>query len=361
MSKSVVFTGVAQGALDHAELAAHGLRPDGLLDFSSNVNPFGPPAGVHAALTALDPAPYPDRSCLKLRQELAARYGCDMRQVLVGNGSNELIHLLARALLRLGDVSLVVGPTFGEYAHASRLAHARVVEWRACADEHFAIDGSIVVEQIQRLRPRLTWLCVPNNPTGTDMKATDQSAIVEACEAIDGLLVIDRTYHAFVRGSESLNDQLMHVAPHVLQLHSLTKCYSLAGLRLGYLLGDADTLTRVAVYQPTWSVNSAAQAAGLAALDDADFLPRTLPQLWEASDTLRDGLQQLGLVVWRGALQLLLVRTGDGAVTRAALLAHGCMVRDCGLGHMTVDFPGKQFPNIDMAAHRIRKRRTRRG
>jgi len=323
MSKSVVFTGVAHGALDHAELAAYGLRPDGLLDFSSNVNPFGPPSGVRAALAALDPAPYPDRSCLQLRRELAVRHGCNMAQVLPGNGSNELIHLLARALLRPDDVALVVGPTFGEYAHASRLAHARVVEWRACADEHFAIDGPIVVDQIRRLRPRLTWLCAPNNPTGTDMKATDHSAIVEACAANDDLLVVDRTYHAFVRGSAALNDQLIHVASNMLQLHSLTKSYALAGLRLGYLLGDVDTLTRVAVYQPTWSVNSAAQAAGLAALDDADFLPRTLPRLWEASDTLRDGLQQLGLVVWRGALPLLLVRTGDGAVTRAALLAHG--------------------------------------
>src|SRR5262245_35877855 len=100
---------VAHGALDHAELAAHGLRPEGLLDFSSNLNPFGPPPGVRAALAALDPAPYPDRSCLQLRRELAARHSCDRDQVLPGNGSNELIHLLARALLRPGDVSLVIG------------------------------------------------------------------------------------------------------------------------------------------------------------------------------------------------------------------------------------------------------------
>jgi histidinol-phosphate/aromatic aminotransferase/cobyric acid decarboxylase-like protein len=93
MSKIGSFTGVAHGALDHFELAAHGLWPDGLLDFSSSVNLFGPPPGVRAALAALDPAPYPDRSCLTLRRELAARHGCDLGQLLPGNGSNELIHI----------------------------------------------------------------------------------------------------------------------------------------------------------------------------------------------------------------------------------------------------------------------------
>jgi threonine-phosphate decarboxylase len=320
---------VAHGALDHAELAALGVRPDDLLDFSSNINPFGPPPGVRAALAALDPTPYPDRSCLRLRRELAARHSCDIEQVLPGNGSNELIHVLARALLRPGDVSLVVGPTFGEYAHVSWLAGAQVVEWRACADEHFAVDGATVVNRIRRLRPRLTWLCVPNNPTGASMQAADYSAIVEACAEINGLLVVDQTYHAFVRGCESLNDQLVREASHVLQLHSLTKSHALAGLRLGYLLGNAGVIARVAVYQPTWSVSSAAQAAGLAALDDTEFLPRTMAQLWEASDTLRDGLQRLGLVVWRDALPFLLARTGDGAAMRAALLRRGYAVRDC--------------------------------
>jgi histidinol-phosphate/aromatic aminotransferase/cobyric acid decarboxylase-like protein len=329
MSKGVIFTGVAHGALDHLELASHGLRPDSLLDFSSNINPFGPPAGVWAALAALDPAPYPDRSCLQLRRALAMRHGCDIEQVLPGNGSNELIHLLARALLRPDDVALVVGPTFGEYAHASRLAHAQVVEWRACAADHFILDGAAVVDQIWRLRPRLTWLCVPNNPTGVDMKAADHRAIAEACAANDGLLVVDRTYHAFVRGCESRNDQFMPVMPHVLYLHSLTKSHALAGIRLGYLLGNVDPIACISMYQPTWSVSSAAQVAGVAALADATFLPRTLPQLWEASDALHDSLEHLGLVVWRDALPLLLVRTGDGAATRAALLARGCVVRAC--------------------------------
>jgi threonine-phosphate decarboxylase len=320
---------VTHGALDHAELVARGLRPETLLDFSSNVNPFGPPPGVRAALAALDPAPYPDRSYLELRRELATKHGCQLEQIAPGNGSNELIYLLGRALLCSGDDALVVGPTFSEYAYASRLALARVTEWRAQADELFAVDEWAVVEQIQRRRPRLTWLCAPNNPTGVVVSPAQLDAIAAACAANDGVLVVDRTYHALTRHPDPLEHVMTPRSPAVVQLHSLTKSHAIAGLRLGYLLGEAELMARVVAYQPAWSVSSAAQAAGLAALRDAEFLPRTLPQLWAASDALRASLERLGLAVWRGALPFLLVQSGVGAATRAALLARGCVVRDC--------------------------------
>jgi threonine-phosphate decarboxylase len=248
-------------------------------------------------------------------------------------------------------VALTIGPTFGEYAHASRLAQAQVLELQSSTDEDFRIDRAAVVDRIRRLRPRLTWLCAPNNPTGTDMDAADRHAFAEACAAGDGLLIVDRTYHAFVRGRQPLDEQFAHEPSRVLLLHSLTKSYALAGVRLGYLLGDAEMIARVAAYQPAWSVSSVAQAAGLAALRDADFLPRTLAQLWQASDTLRDRLARLGLTVWRGALPFLLVRTGDGAATRAALLARGCVVRDCasfGLPEWVRVAPRRPDENVEL-------------
>ncbi len=257
---------VTHGALDHAELAARGLRPEALLDWSSNLNPFGPPPGVRTALAALDPAPYPDRSCLKLRAVLAARHGCDSAQILVGNGSNELIHLIPRALLHPGDLACVVAPTFGEYGYASQLAGLRVVEWRTHAENHFAVDCAATMREIRQQRPHMTWLCAPNNPTGVDVATEAILVLAEACGTHKGLLVLDRTYHAFVRGRETWTDQLHTLPSNVLLLHSLTKSYALAGLRVGYLIGATNLLARIADHQPTWSVNSAAQAAGLAAL-----------------------------------------------------------------------------------------------
>jgi histidinol-phosphate/aromatic aminotransferase/cobyric acid decarboxylase-like protein len=327
--------GVAHGALDHAELAALGLRPEALLDFSSNLNPFGPPPGVRAALAALDPAPYPDRSCRALRLALAARHRCDPAAVLPGNGANELIHLLARAVLRPGDAALVAGPTYGEYAHACRLAGAAVVEVRARQEAGFALDAGRLIAAVDRARPRLTWLCAPNNPTGEDAAPALVAELAARCADHGGTLVLDRSYAELRRDALARPPDEAPAGPNLILLHSLTKTYALAGLRLGYLLADhlaapaAETLSRVAALQPAWSVSSAAQAAGIAALADAEFLPASLPRLWTAGDALRDGLAGLGLTVRRGALPFLLVRTGDAAATRAALLRRGLVVRDC--------------------------------
>ncbi|HYF65110.1 MAG TPA: bifunctional adenosylcobinamide kinase/adenosylcobinamide-phosphate guanylyltransferase, partial [Herpetosiphonaceae bacterium] len=112
----------AHGSIDYVELSTAGIAPAEVLDFSSNLNPAGTPPAVRALLDGYDPAPYPDRHCLALRGAITERHGCRLAQVLAGNGSNELIHLIARALLGRGDAALVIGPTFGEYAHASRLA-----------------------------------------------------------------------------------------------------------------------------------------------------------------------------------------------------------------------------------------------
>lgn len=318
--------GIVHGALDHAELAALGVRPEALIDFSSNLNPFGPPEAVRRALAALDPAPYPDRSCLALRHALAARHGCPIEQILVGNGANELIHLLARALLHPSDPVLVLGPTYGEYAHTCRLAGAHVVELLAHPADDFRHDAEALTTIVSRLRPRLTWLCTPNNPTGTAYDPAAIGRLAEQVASTGGLLIVDRAYTALRRdgGIDALPTR-----PSLLELHSLTKSYALAGLRLGYLLGDPALLERVGAYQPTWSVNSAAQAAGLAALSDAAFLPATIPQLWAASDALCADLHALGCTVRRATLPFFLVHTGNGAATRQTLLRRGCLVRDC--------------------------------
>ena len=321
-------TAVVHGGVDYAELHALGIRPERLLDFSSNINPFGPPPGVRRALAALDPAPYPDRACTALRAALSARYGCAPEMLLIGNGSVDLIYLIARALLRPGDVAIVVAPTFGEYAHASHLSGAAVVSVSATDTQAFALDRAALLDAVAVHRPRLVWLCSPNNPTGVTVARADLCALAEACGAIGGYLVLDAAYTEMERGVTPAED--IHAwGEQVLVLRSLTKAYALAGLRLGCLVACPELARRIAVYQPAWSVNSAAQAAGLAAIGDRDFLSETLPLLWRSSDMLRAGLEGLGLSVLPSPLPFFLVRVGDGARVRAALLQHGCLVRDC--------------------------------
>ena len=312
------------GALDYSELQQRQLLPDAVIDFSENSNPFGPAPGVSRALAAMDPARYPDRECLALRQALAEQSGANPADIVVGNGAAELLWLVAFAFLERGNRVLILGPTFGEYARMARLMGTDVVEWRANVTTAFAVAPDAVARQIAAVQPKLIFLCNPNNPTGTVI----DSAVIAAWakDAPQTLFVVDEAYLAFVPGLRSLYAWRL---PNVLIIRSLTKEYALAGLRLGYAVGPTTLVAGVAQARVPWSVNAAAQAAGLAALADQDHLQRTLTALRVAKAELVAGLHALGLAPLPSQTHYFLLNVGDGAAFRQRLLTHGLLVRDC--------------------------------
>ncbi len=310
------------GSISDAEMIALGLRE--VLDFSVSGNPLGPPPGVAAAIAATNPARYPDNECLGLRQAVAARFGLGIERVAVGNGSVELIWLLALAYLRPGDAVVVIGPTFGEYARAASIHSGRVILYSAREAELFRPDLGEVIQLIQAYRPRLVFLCNPNNPTGHYLERENVKRLAHACQ--DGLCVVDEAYLGFVEGVERW---LTPTADNVVCLRSMTKDYGLAGLRLGYAVAAPDVVAALDKVRPPWSVNAAAQAAGLAALAEEAHLDRARQVVAQAKGYLIAKLSGLGLAVMPSTANFLLVRVGDAAAFRAALLAKGCCVRDC--------------------------------
>ncbi|GAA5527975.1 histidinol-phosphate transaminase [Herpetosiphon gulosus] len=364
------------GAIDYAELQQRGLAANQIDDFSSNVNPLGTPSFVREALATIDLAHYPDRQSLALRAALAKHHACEIEQILIGNGSNELIHLIARALLQPNDAVLLIEPTFGEYAYASSLAGAQLLHYRATAETGFAIDVVACCHLINQYRPRLIWLCNPNNPTGMYLDSEAIEQLQAACAAVEGYLVLDLAYADLgVRGQglgrrgqesqyirilteeEQVRGQGSEVreqgdgvkkwgadwyghqlsdpqpptpSPHnIIQLYSLTKSYALAGLRLGYLMAEPTIIASLQRWQPQWSVNSLAQAAGLAICQHPRWLNQNLAQWWAWSKQLRQSLSQLGLNVLPSCLPFFLVEVANAQQTRSALLDHACLVRDC--------------------------------
>ena len=159
------------GGLDAAELRSLALQPGEVLDFSANINPLGPSRRVSQAAAEADLSAYPDRHSLALREELSARLGVGIDSLIVGNGSTELIHLLARAFLGPSERCLIFAPTFGEYEAAATIAGAEVHLFRADEAQGFrwSVDGA--VEAIGQSRPRMVFLCNPNNPTGVYLDA----------------------------------------------------------------------------------------------------------------------------------------------------------------------------------------------
>jgi threonine-phosphate decarboxylase len=312
----------AHGGLNYAELRSLGLDPASLIDFSVNINPFGPSPRVLDALRRFDPAHYPDRDVLDLRAALAEANGVSIDHVLVGNGTAELIWLVTHVCLRMDDPVLIVGPTFGEYHRAAQAVGAQVIEFRA-APPTFQLNMDELLAGIQSRRPRLVFLCNPNNPTGFHLSDTAVRQIASACA--DGLLILDEAYRSFV----TLSPFGPPPTINTIILRSMTKDFALAGLRLGYALGEPGWLNAMCAIQPPWSVNGAAQAVGLAGLCDLDHLRHTLDLTRHSALALRTALSDLGACMLAAPTHFILAAVGDGAAWRRRLMFEGCLVRDC--------------------------------
>lgn len=311
------------GGIDAAELERLGMSPDRVLDFSANLNPFGPSPTVGAALRDVPIDRYPDRSCRRLRQALARHLDVGEESILVGNGSAELIWLAAIAFLSPGDKVAVLGPAFGEYQRAARRMGAAVTVYRASPEEGFRPPLGAFAEGLVQEQPNLAILASPNNPTGQLVSLADVFTLAERHPRT--LFVLDEAYADFVA-----RPRLGRKPPaNVIRLRSLTKAHGLAGLRLGYALGAAEILDALRAVQPPWSVNAFAQAAGVTALEDVGHLHDCLVRLESAKAQLIEQLQAAGFAPVPSAVPFFLVPVGDAARCRLALLRRGVLVRDC--------------------------------
>ncbi len=314
------------GGLDEAELRALGLRPDQVLDFSANINPLGPSERVKQAAAEAVLSAYPDRHSLRLREALAARLDVGTDNLLIGNGSTELIHLLARAFLRPGVGCLLFTPTFGEYEAAAALAGADIHVARAEEAQGFRWNIDTAIELITQTRPRLLFLCNPNNPTGVYLSSIDVGKLLHALGE-DSLLVLDDAYVPFA--DHPWDSLSLLSCGKIAILRSMTKDHALAGVRLGYLIAEPQVVSVVARLQPSWSVNAVAQATGLAALDDDTHVSTARDVISEAKAYIYGELNTLGIPFMESSANFVLARVGDASQVRGALLQRGIAVRDC--------------------------------
>jgi histidinol-phosphate aminotransferase len=324
--------------LEHLPPAFHGGAPPvvgPVLDFSVCSNPLGASPRVRTAARAATVERYPEREAAGLRVALAERLGLSPERVVVGNGSAELFWLLALCFLERGDRACVVGPAFAEYARAARLMGAEVVEYHSDADADFRVDLADLTRTLVRLRPCLTFVCNPNNPTGGYLRQADVQALLASTP---GILVLDEAYVNFV--DSAWDARVLLADERVVVVRSMTKDHALAGLRLGYALGDPSVIRALQHAQPPWSVNAAAQAAGLAALGEDDHVARGRAVAQEATHLLARGLRAHGYRVLPWAANFILAEVGSAATLTASLLDRGVYLRDCtsfGLpGHVRV-------------------------
>ncbi|MBI3392635.1 MAG: histidinol-phosphate aminotransferase family protein [Nitrospirae bacterium] len=315
---------ILHGGYCPAEWRRLGLDPGALIDFSSNVNPFGPSPRVREALTRVPIDRHPDPEAWALREVLAGRLGVHPKNIAVGNGSSELLRLLSYAFLERGDPVLVLEPTFGEYRASAEIVGGRVIAVQASEKADFRPDLDALAERVLRERPKLAFLCNPNNPTGVYLSREQAETLVETRE--ETLWVMDESFVSFVESgwpSVSLTERR-----NVAVLRSMTKDYGLAGLRLGYAVGRPEIVEALSRVKPPWSVNALAQAAGVAAIEDEEHLRRTLVLLRGEASRLKEAIARLGWRVAPSSVHFFLVEVGDGRGFRDRLARDGFWVRD---------------------------------
>jgi histidinol-phosphate aminotransferase len=315
------------GGLDYRALKEAGVSPDEVLDFSVCTNPFGPSPAVLEAVAKADVARYPDSAAWALRERLATHHGLHPEQVLVTSGASQAIWLVALSLAERGRHSLILGPTFAEYAYACQLAGGRVLFTIAPPAAGFRPDCDRAVQLVRRFSPQLVWLCNPNNPTGLYCGPQEVAALLAACAEVGALLVIDEAYVNFTpQGWDAV--PLLESA-HLVLIRSMTKDYALAGLRLGYILAPSTIIEALARVQPPWSIASTAQEAGIAALESLDYYRRTWQELRALTQDLREGLLALGYNALPTDANFFLVEVGSASSIREELWQERILVRSC--------------------------------
>ncbi|MFA5374443.1 MAG: histidinol-phosphate transaminase [Dehalococcoidia bacterium] len=313
------------GSITPAELRKLGLNIDDVIDFSSNINPLGMSDYLKDSMSNIDISRYPDPDCLELREALAEDTGLDISSIIVGNGSTELIHLIARAFLGGNSVAVILSPTYGEYETACRLAGTELTFIKAEEKLDFHWSIPIVCKQIKTIAPRIVFLCNPNNPTGVLLKSSDVKKI--AASAAPGLLIIDEAYMPFA--DDPWDATTLLDIGNIIVMRSMTKDYALAGIRLGYIVAAPGIIERLKCYQPFWSVNAIAQAVGIAAINDNKHITMARKIVAEAKTYLLKSIEEIGLYVVPTSTNFLLIKVDNAKSMRQALLRQGICVRDC--------------------------------
>ena len=296
------------------------------LDFSANTNPRGTPRAVtEAAVRSLEHADlYPDPYARELTAAIAEYHGVPRDYVLAGAGAAELIY--SYCLAGRFHKALLLAPTFSEYELGLRAAGDTEIAYHMLPEaDNFDLNYSIT-ENIKKFEPEVIFICNPNNPTGRLADSGLLKDIIEISRE-EGIRVFLDECFIELAGGETLTGHLGK-CPNLTILRAFTKNYGMAGLRLGYVLSsDEDMLGSMASRVQPWNLSTPAQAAGVQALKETEFLRASVALIREEREYLTSGLRDLGLRVIGSDVNFLLFRGPDDLFEQ--MKARGVLIRNC--------------------------------
>jgi histidinol-phosphate aminotransferase len=322
----------------------YGLPVDDVAKLGSAENPFGPsPKAAEAVKTALRIENYPDWTARPLREKIAAKYGYDPEQVICGAGETEIMSWILRAFAGPGGKVLMFVPAFPIYHMAAENEHRVPVFVPMSDDLDFTWDDYLAAINDDI---RVVFITNPHSPTG---RLVPEDRIRQVCEkAVNQLVVLDEAYIHF-SGTEG-GMQLAKQYPNLIVLRTFSKVYGLAGLRVGFGIGDKAIINPMMHLKPTWNMGNLQMAGAIAALDDDAFVAKTVGAIREMREYVLGQLRRLNRfsVIGEPSSNFFLLRIEDDSLTSTTvfneLLKRGVIVKDgsvsfIGLGdkHLRID------------------------
>lgn len=292
-----------------------GLQPqgDGWVKLNTNELPYGPPESVIAAIQGQVArlAAYPEPRSMALRSALAARYGLAVENVVVGNGSDDLLNLLIRCFGSEGQTVAQCDPSYSLYPVLTAIANGRT--------EKVAFDPAaprIPIAEIAALDPALVFITNPNAPTGVAFALDEVAALAQR---LTGLVVVDEAYGEFADDSAI---RLLAQHENLCVTRTFSKAYGLAGLRVGYALGSARLMQLLDAVRDSYNVNRLSQAGALAALEAADWYAGVVRRIRATRAQFRQALLELGWAVYPSQTNFVYGAPPGGAGAAEALYQH---------------------------------------
>jgi histidinol-phosphate aminotransferase len=307
-------------------LKAYPVAPsEGMVKLDAMENPYPLPDALRKelgrALASLDLNRYPMPSPQRLRDAIARRMQVPAgMQVLLGNGSDELIQILITALARPGAKMMFPSPTFVMYSMGGTFSGMQAVP--VALREDFSFDADAFIARMQAENPALVFIAYPNNPTGVLYPEADIVKVIRACK---GLVVVDEAYHVFA--GKSFIGKVPEF-PNLVVIRTVSKL-GLAGIRLGYLVGRPEWVEQLDKVRPPYNVSVLTQAAALFMLDKLDVLEEQAARIVSERRNLGEALKALkGVTVYPSEANFFLVRVPDAGKTYEGLRQQNVLVRN---------------------------------
>ena len=256
--------------------AVYGIKKEDITSFSANVNPLGVSPLLRSTLASHIDAitSYPDREYTSLRECIAAYTGTDASQVIVGNGSTELISLFIQ--IEHPKKAMILGPTYSEYEREISLGGGTTLYYPLREKDDFVLDVDDFTAHLNESIDLLV-LCNPNNPTSSCINRTDMRRILDICKQYDIFVMVDETYVEFADNMDEITAvPLTHYYNNIIILRGTSKFFAAPGLRLGYAIsGNQDLIKSINTRKNPWTINSLAVVAGETMFRDTDYINQT--------------------------------------------------------------------------------------